>query len=96
MMIKWQEKAILEIDPNANYSATIVDDNITNIDWSSTPISMEDINAKAEEIKAKEEYIDLRKNEYPSIADQLDDIFHNGIDGWKQTIQAVKDKYPKE
>ena len=79
MMIKWQEKAILEIDPNADYSATIVDDNITNIDWSSTPISMEDINAKAEEIKAKEEYAYLRRNEYPSIADQLDDIFHNGI-----------------
>ena len=28
-------------------------------------------------------------------ADQLDDIFHNGIDGWKATIQLTKDKYPK-
>lgn len=37
-----------------------------------------------------------RANEYPSIVDQLDDIFHNGIDGWKATIQAIKDKYPKE
>ena len=37
-----------------------------------------------------------RKNEYPSIVDQLDDIYHNGIDGWKTTIKAVKDKYPKE
>jgi len=33
---------------------------------------------------------------YPSIADQLDDLYHNGIDGWKTTIKAVKDKYPKE
>ena len=30
-----------------------------------------------------------RANEYPSIVDQLDDIYHNGIDGWKETIKAV-------
>jgi len=36
-----------------------------------------------------------RKQEYPSIADQLDDIYHNGIDGWKATIKVTKDKYPK-
>ena len=40
-------------------------------------------------------YKDNRKAEYPSIADQLDDLYHNGIDGWKATIKAVKDKYPK-
>ena len=37
-----------------------------------------------------------RKAEYPSIVDQLDDIYHNGIDGWKATIKTTKDKYPKE
>ena len=37
-----------------------------------------------------------RKQEYPSMADQLDDIYHNGIDGWKATIKVTKDKYPKE
>ena len=37
-----------------------------------------------------------RAKEYPSIEDQLDDLYHNGIDGWKTTIKAVKDKYPKE
>jgi hypothetical protein len=36
-----------------------------------------------------------RKKEYPSIADQLDDIYHNGIDAWKATIKVTKDKYPK-
>ena len=36
-----------------------------------------------------------RRSEYPSIVDQLDDIYHNGIDGWKTTIKAIKDKYPK-
>ena len=33
---------------------------------------------------------------YPLIADQLDDLYHNGIDGWKKTIKAIKDKYPKD
>ena len=40
-------------------------------------------------------YARNRKAEYPSIADQLDDIYHNGIDAWKATIKATKDKYPK-
>ena len=41
-------------------------------------------------------YVGKRVAEYPSIVDQLDDIYHNGIDAWKLTIKAVKDKYPKE
>ena len=36
-----------------------------------------------------------RAEAYPSIEDQLDDLYHNGIDGWKSTIKAIKDKYPK-
>jgi hypothetical protein len=36
-----------------------------------------------------------RAAEYPPITDQLDTIFHNGLDVWKAQIQAVKDKYPK-
>ena len=39
--------------------------------------------------------IDLRKKDYPTWQDQLDDIYHNGIDGWKATIKTTKDKYPK-
>ena len=39
--------------------------------------------------------IDLRKKSYPIWQDQLDDIYHNGIAGWKATIKTTKDKYPK-
>ena len=39
--------------------------------------------------------IDLRKKSYPTWQDQLDDIYHNGIDAWKATIKVTKDKYPK-
>jgi hypothetical protein len=41
------------------------------------------------------EYSRNRAAEYPSIEDQLDDIYHNGVAGWKTTIKAIKDKYPK-
>ena len=40
-------------------------------------------------------YRSKRRDEYPSIAEQLDDIYHNGIDGWKATIKTTKDKYAK-
>ena len=40
-------------------------------------------------------YKSKRRAEYPSIEDQLDDIYHNGVAGWKTTIKAIKDKYPK-
>jgi len=40
-------------------------------------------------------YKSQRRAEYPSIVDQLDDIYNNGIDGWKATIKVTKDKYPK-
>ena len=40
-------------------------------------------------------YQELRAAAYPSIADQLDTIYHEGIDAWKATIAAVKQEYPK-
>jgi hypothetical protein len=36
-----------------------------------------------------------RAAEYPPITDQLDLLYHGGMDAWKTAIQAVKDKYPK-
>ena len=47
------------------------------------------------DINGAKEYQRDRAKEYPSIADQLDDIYHNGIDDWKATIKVTKDKYPK-
>lgn len=43
-----------------------------------------------------EQYKYQRQQEYPTIADQLDYIYHNGIDAWKEDmIDPVKNKYPK-
>jgi hypothetical protein len=49
-----------------------------------------------EALMASEAYKDLRAKEYPAITDQLDYIYHNGIDAWKtDMIDPVKTKYPK-
>ncbi len=56
------------------------------------------VSAKKAELQTaydNNEYQRKRADEYPSIADQLDDIYHNGVDGWKATIKSTKDKFPK-
>ena len=40
-------------------------------------------------------YARSRATAYPSIADQLDTIYHQGLDAWKATILAVKEEFPK-
>ena len=40
-------------------------------------------------------YKSKREAEYPSVVDQLDLIYHSGIDAWKARIKETKDRYPK-
>ena len=40
-------------------------------------------------------YTEARREEYPSIEDQLDKIYHSGVNAWKADIKVIKDKYPK-
>jgi hypothetical protein len=92
-------EAIKTINPNAEVSVSGND--INNIEWhnGTTPISKADIEAKMAELQTTYDnnaYQRKRAEEYPSMADQLDDIYHNGIDAWKATIKVTKDKYPKE
>jgi hypothetical protein len=65
--------------------------NIKLINNSATMPTEEQVNAKIAELQWEQN----RKNDYPSIADQLDEIYHNGIDSWKAVIKTTKDKYPK-
>lgn len=41
------------------------------------------------------DYAKRRKQEYPSISDQLDILYHEGYDAWKAVIAEIKEKYPK-
>ena len=92
-------KAIQAIKPDAQIS--ILDEDINQITWrdgNPTNITNEQILAKQAELQVAydaKQYQRDRAEEYPPIKDQLDDIYHNGIDGWKATIKVTKDKYPK-
>ena len=54
-------------------------------------IDMDAVNAWTD----PEAYKVKRQQAYPSIADQLDLIYHQGLDAWKSAIQAVKEEFPK-
>ena len=88
--------AIVALNPTAQVN--VHGEEIEWVDGNPTDITKEQIDAKIIELETdydNKEYQRNRKKEYPSIEDQLDDIYHNGIDGWKATIKTTKDKYPK-
>ena len=92
-------QSILAINSSAKFS--VVSEDVKQITWydDTTPIAEADILAKQKELQTAYDnnaYQRSRAEAYPSMADQLDDIYHNGVDEWKKTIKAVKDKYPKE
>ena len=92
-------EAIHKINPKAE--CTVKNGNLDTIEWhdGTDPISKEEIEVALKEVQAEydaKKYQRDRAKEYPSIVDQLDDIYHNGVAGWKKTIKAIKDKYPKE
>ena len=93
-------EAIVALRPSSTF--TMKDQDYSTIEWNDTENAqptLEECNTKLAELQALWDasvYQHNRAAEYPSIEDQLDDIYHNGIDGWKTTIKSIKDKYPKE
>ena len=82
--------ALISLKPNKEY--TWVGNNYKDIQGDDIPTEAE-IDAEVERLNNG--YQEKRRLEYPSVVDQLDDIYHNGIDAWKATIKATKEKYPK-
>ena len=84
----------LKLSEKIGVGGNVIDNPVTELP------SEETINTKLTELQdawdlQNDSYKSKRRDEYPSIADQLDDIYHNGIDGWKATIKVTKDKYSK-
>lgn len=73
--------------------------NIESNDVSLIPVTWDQVSAKDTELKAaatQVAYQQQRHEEYPSFGEQLDYIYHHGIDKWKTDIvDPVKTKYPK-
>ena len=93
--------AVNSLKPNGKYVCRgVVGDYI--IEWESgqsdTEPTKSEIDAEVTRLQAEydnKKYQRDRAQEYPRIAEQLDKIYHSGIDAWKVDIKAVKDKYPK-
>jgi len=73
-----------------------------NLVWSDEnelpPPTEEEIQTEIERLQAEYEYNQYQRDRasaYPSIQDQLDTLYHQGYDGWKVSIDEVKNKYPK-
>lgn len=96
-------KALLSLAPGASWSMN--DDDYNQITWNSPDIpkpTEQEVVQKIAELTYQQEvevYKEQRAAEYPSMADQQDMQFHDAVNGtttWKDAIQAVKDKYPKQ
>jgi hypothetical protein len=76
------------------------DENGTAIFSDTKPVTYQQVLDKQAELQADydaKQYQRDRAEEYPSIGDQLDYIYHNGIDAWKtDMIDPIKNKYPKD
>lgn len=91
--------ALTSLRPGAQWS--LVGDSWDGLTWHSSDIqcpTFEEV--ETERLRLfdeynKKQYQRDRAKAYPDIKDQLDTLFHEGIDGWKAQIQAVKEKYPK-
>ncbi len=86
-----------EYEANVKYISG-ADENGSAVFKDTQDFTWDQVSAKKAELQTaydNNEYQRKRASEYPSIADQLDDIYHNGVDGWKSTIKATKDKFPK-
>lgn len=89
--------ALLSLRPGAEW--TITEDGLIWNDQNQlcpTDVEVDAEVARLQAVYASKEYQRKRTAEYPAISDQLDTLYHGGYDAWKATIQAVKDKYPKE
>ena len=79
-------------------SIATLDDSFVNygLDKDGNKVTIEQSKVDAARVElSKLDYKFDRLNDYPSIADQLDLIYHSGIDAWKAKIKETKDKYPK-
>ena len=88
--------ALQSLKPGAEW--VLRGDTLEWLDGSQTEPTQAEIDAEVVRLQGVYDgnaYQRSRVAEYPSIVDQLDDIYHNGIDAWKATIKVTKDKYPK-
>ena len=90
--MNYDHDAIRKAYPNVKR----ISDNNGIFDFSGNKVTVEQSKVDAARVELnKLDYQWKRAAEYPSLVDQLDLIYHSGIDAWKAKIKETKDKYPK-
>ena len=90
--------AVKSLKPTSEWSWGGFD--YADLNWisSDTKPTESEIDAEVVRLQAdydSKEYQRKRAAEYPLVVEQLDLIYHSGIDAWKAKIKETKDKYPK-
>lgn len=88
--------ALLSLRPGAQW--TLRGDDLEWLDTVQTQPTDAEIAAEVARLQAAYEaaaYQRQRAAAYPSMADQLDLLYHGGMDAWKAAITAVKEEFPK-
>jgi hypothetical protein len=92
-------KALSVVNPNAqaSISGSNGEEILSTLTWENgtTPIDVNLILTKQAELQALEDVYENRRKDYGAIVDQLDEIYHDGLDSWKTRIASIKAKYPK-
>ena len=95
-MIPDKLDAIFSLKPGAKFALKGSEQTVKWKDSSQTEPTTDEINAELARLTTEyNNKQNQRDREYPSIGEQLDEIYHNGIDSWKAKIKAIKDKHPK-
>ncbi len=74
---------------------------VNGIEMPLTPEEVAEVEARHAEFIASapqrelKRVLEIRQREYGSVGEQLDMIYHQGLDAWKAHIQRVKDENPK-
>ena len=61
-----------------------------------TDAQLKAVESDADKLEKNATAVNNRKAEYGSLASQIEYITENGIDKWKEKVDAIKKKYPKE
>jgi len=85
---------------NTHDNVITIDDTEGATDVNGNSVTLDQSLIDAEIIRLQAEYDNAqyardRAEAYPSIADQLDKIYHSGVAGWKADIKVIKDANPK-
>lgn len=67
------------------------------VEWNGNDPQPTDAELQAAWVEVQKlQYKEQRAAEYPSLAEQLDYIYHNGVEAWKtDIIDPIKARYPK-